>query len=339
MSADKLVVGRDSTELATYNRRYFVSYYRKADAPTNQFEWVADINLFEGGTMLSDVRVEGNDVGVSFSLSEEYIIVGAPYVSTNDASGFAVVCIEPTLGCSYGCNITYAIDGTACNDTIDCTTNDQCVDGRCLGNGSDDLICGASIDECSPVVCDTCYGCVVDLQPDGNTCDGDTYSCTVYECFNGTCIFLNDTGECSFYDTDCVTYSCDVDHLSPPGINNVTGCYPTLLNGTECGANGTCISSGICINGTCNGVLAPVDTPCPETIPCVISALCDAFGGCTNYTVNATFCPDTLPAELVQCVNRTCDPSDFMQDENGCVDDILTGIGCNDTLLCTVPDT
>jgi len=91
------------------------------------------------------------------------------------------VCNEST----GACEAQPKSDGTACDDGLFCTVNDQCTGGACEGAPRD---CSAEGDQCNDGVCnEAANACEPLAKADGTPCD-DGLWCTVgNQCTGGVC--------------------------------------------------------------------------------------------------------------------------------------------------------
>jgi hypothetical protein len=207
-------------------------------------------------------------------------------------------CDKSAGGCQH-----VGLSGQACNDGIDGTIGDKCLNGKCLGNN---------------VACDDGTACTVDgfnaktgkCENLGVVCD-DKNLCTDDKCDpTKGCTFTNNTAACDDGDVctsgdtckagTCVSgpgpscddqNACTVDKCDP-----TKGCTHLGLTGPVCDDGNACLVGEMCNGGVCAGGIAPV---------------CNDNSACTK---------------------DTCDPA------KGCVSIPLTGVACNDGNACTIGD-
>ena len=220
-----------------------------------------------------------------------------------DCAGFAVGdCELPVCNPDTGaCMATPAEDGLACDDGDDCTGDDMCGAGECLGE---------------TVLCETIGDDDLDDDGDGMTdCDDDECAdlgpCLSPECGNGAC----KGGEtCETCPEDCgACPACD------DGACNGDETCETCPE--DCGACATCE------DGACNG-----DETC-ETCPedCGACAACED-GACNGDETCGT-CPEDCGECVTSCADHcggydavtfacSCDPGCFFDLDEECCDDM-----------------
>jgi hypothetical protein len=199
-------------------------------------------------------------------------------------------------------------DGFPCNDEDDCTTNDACKNGACVGtplNCDDGNSC--TEDECAPVV-----GCI--HQPlSGVSCD-DRNACTS----NDVC----DSGVCSGGPVNCNDWNyCTLDDCDPK-----SGCTHQPLDGILCDDGTACTTNDICSNGRCVG--NPLN--CDDGNPCT-KDVCDQIVGCTHQLLHEVPCDDGNACTAKDaCNNGTCIGTHLNCDDgNACTED-----GCDPKTGC-----
>jgi len=142
------------------------------------------------------------------------------------------LCTEDFCNAEQGCVFAPVENGTLCDDLDNCTLNDHCAAGTCLGPAA--LDCDDA-NPCTDDACDPDSGCVNipnDENPclDDDVCNGDE-SCTNGECTLGAPLVCDD-------DNECTTGLC----------NPEAGCLLQFVeDGTSCGDS----DGGICQNGNC----------------------------------------------------------------------------------------
>jgi hypothetical protein len=152
--------------------------------------------------------------------------------------------------CSDGCKLVPAANGTACNDSSDCTTGDVCQEGLCLGSPA---ACDDGLD-CTVDGCDPGSGCT--HLPVNALCD-DTNPCTLDECSTAAgCQHAAYVGQaCSDADPCTVGESCEADGTCGNG------------QALECSDDNECTDDS-CDPGSGECVFAPDDTnPCDDGDP------------------------------------------------------------------------
>ena len=232
-------------------------------------------------------------------------------------------CTADSCDSELGC-VAAPSSGAACDDGIECTTNDVCDQGTCAGN---DANCDCKVD--------------ADCPDDGDLCNGVPYcdkSTPVFKCK----LDVDSVVTCNVpggLDEQCVAVSCN------PGTGLCSA--PPLANGVACDDNSACTSGDACSAGKCGG--APVNCDdlngctldsCEPDSGCVQKAvvgfkLCDDGSACTkNDACQSGFCVGTLPVTCEDgnaCTNDSCNP------ETGCVF-APNQNPCNDNSACTLGD-
>ncbi len=235
------------------------------------------------------------------------------------------VCVEGV--CHYG----YQND-TTCDDGNDCTTDDQCQSGACLG---------------APLVCN---------HPPASKClDADrlqTYSRNGF-CQQGSCAYQFEEIVCDFGCSDgfcagdpCQEVVCD----DPPNI-----CYQALghcasgvcdydyLNGNACNDLDDCTVSDSCANGVCQG--SPMSCFNPPANVCVDANTLQVYdpvgecvaGDCQYASQNIACAPDQ------DCVGNKCQADGCTPESCGLGQwcDFADGMckaGCDAHEDCTFPE-
>ena len=198
-------------------------------------------------------------------------------------------------GCGNDCG-----GGQLC-DQGDCTCADQSLDqcgNNCVDLQTDPNHCGQCGNDCGfdetcemgQCVCDSgdsCNGQCTDLQNDpdhcgdcGTQCDGELEICNGGQCeckpglelCNGQCVQTsNDPQNCGGCDVDCNGDAC-LDGECVNDCGNLDECNGQCadvdtdpLNCGDCGQ--ACDNDELCIDGNCEGFLAPWQTDC-NMCPC-----------------------------------------------------------------------
>jgi hypothetical protein len=210
------------------------------------------------------------------------------------------------------CVETVVEDGVECDDAIECTTGDFCVEGECTGIG--DITCeyvcddGVDEDEDGVMDCDEpeCWGVGDCAQPECG--DG-----TCQEPAEETCLSCpEDCGACN----DC---PCEEGFVCVGGV-----CAPLTVNGAPCSAHGDCASGfcvdGVCCDTACHGTCKGCSisgskgtcTPVPENgdlyLECGLCKVCDGAGACKDVVAGWDIkddCP--LQAQESCGLDGTCD--------------------------------
>ncbi len=131
-----------------------------------------------------------------------------------------------------------------CDDGDNCTTDDHCYLGTCIGGGQVEC----AVPYCaSGASCVSGEGCVVQWMPEGAQCEGGDACSSVsicdadHNCVGGGSIVCDD-------ENPCTSDTCDAEE----------GCLFT--NTTEaCDDGDPCTTDDICSEGTCGGTALPVN--------------------------------------------------------------------------------
>ena len=150
------------------------------------------------------------------------VCVPGPAPDCTDTTTCTIDGCLPTTGC-----IHFPITGT-CDDGNNCTTNDQCVLGACVGTA-------ANCDDHNPCTDDTCTdggGC---LHNNNSSACSDNNPCTTNDaCFNGSCAgtpVICDDGDPCTTDACAQSAGCQFTHI--PGCADTDG-DGTLDDADEC---------------------------------------------------------------------------------------------------------
>ena len=180
------------------------------------------------------------------------------------------------------CQVVAGLEGKACDDVSECTSDDACKQGNCLGTPKvcdDGKAC--TLDFCEPETglcktkamvcddgnpcttdsCDAVKGCVAVNLADGSACASD--KCTT----GGTCSAGQCSGKATVCDDGkpCTTDACDAK----------VGCTAAAMaNGDKCNDGSVCTTKEACKDSLCIGTAVV----CQGTAGCVS---CDPLQGCT----------------------------------------------------------
>jgi len=248
-----------------------------------------------------------------------------------------------TCQCATDADCAAFEDDDACNGTLVCDANRQCVvdpatvvtcdptqDTTCMAN-----TCDAATGTCSlqpqnvGMACDdgnTCTGneacdaagaCAGTNLNDGTACDLDADACSQDTCIAGVCS-AGQPVDCSGMDDACNAGTCD------PADGSCTAA--PIADGTACDDGNACTESDACTAGVCSGSSAANDTACDlDSNQCTADVCMD--GACTAGA--AVDCAD--PGA---CLAAMCDASTGM-----CVTtNLADGTACDDGDMCTDGD-
>lgn len=268
-------------------------------------------------------------------------------------------CTDDSCHPSFGC-ITSNDDTNACNDGSDCTQDDHCLEGTCVGQCDcvEDADCNqADAPACNKLVCQS-FKCVpvADATIDGTTCDDGAFCTEGDTCQGGTC---TPTGalDCSASgDGQCVLGICDefgdqcIPQISEEGI--------LCDDGDACSDDDTC-SAGVCIGQAldCSGLSDHCnDGICDagecQAVPtsgvscnisgdpdnCWIDEVCTSSGQCEGtWDAASGDCGCATDADCTAqtdaCNVGTCEPSTGV-----CSQTATEGVVCDDGNSCTADD-
>ncbi len=231
-------------------------------------------------------------------------------------------------------------DGTPCDDSLFCTTGDQCQAGNCVGGPEPD--CSSADGSCQVGVCDeNLNACAPRQAMNGTTCDDGRFCTTVDTCMSGSCLGGGPPRDCSASTGGdaCLIASCDMTLdrcVTMQDVNNPTCCNPAVdadLDGSnecdDCNDTNAAIRPG----GTelCNGV----DDDCDGAIDEDFDGDSDGFSVCAMDP--AIFDCDDANPNVNPGRPEVCDDGAGGLTGNG-VDDDCDGYvdeGCNP---CTTTD-
>ena len=185
------------------------------------------------------------------------------------------------------CTAPIKANGSPCNDTSLCTSQDACTNGICKGTTT--VTCTAS-DQChDPGVCNDNTGqCSNPVKPTGSTCN-DSMPCT----YGDAC---NAAGACAGTAVVCAS-----DELTIRECDGTATCKITPRPGAECDDGNPCTTGDVRRgDGTCAGTPYTCDVTA-----CLSAAVCDGKGGCVP-----TAKPDGTACDADQ---SKCTPHDRCQ--------------------------
>jgi len=291
--------------------------------------------------------------------------LGALEISCDDHE----VCTDDSCDSGKGCVNT---PNTAqCDDHDPCTYNDQCKDGKCIGERDPNCVCASDedckrfddndlcngylicvsgqcvLDKRTIVVCDTsqdneCYKtvckpdtgkCEPVYAEDGTPCDDKDICTPQSECRQGQCVGIGRI--------DCDDHNLCTDDFCVPAI----GCV-YKYNSLSCDDGNACTLGDRCSGGRCFGTIL---ANCDDQNPCT-DDLCDPTTGCYHNFNNApcddgNACTTGDTCSMGQCVSGAplvCDDlnvctDDFCDPKRGCVYVPNTN-PCDDNNVCTLGD-
>ena len=254
-----------------------------------------------------------------------------------------------STACILGeCTIANKPFGTQCDDTIRCTTHDQCNGfGVCT---SIPLVCD-DFNDCTNDYCDETFGwCVFDgIAFEGNFCASQDTCSLNSECNNqGQCV-SDLSKDCSIFDSTCGSAVC----------NSTTGECDILFSvGPWCDDGNACTFNDVCTSEGCLG--SPKD--CDDYNDCTLDECHAPDGTCTHTLIEGHCLLDELcytdgyvypyrpyfPCWSCDVATSTiswtpmpdgtsCDDNDLCTSNDAC--DINTGMCTGTPLDCSYLDT
>jgi hypothetical protein len=231
---------------------------------------------------------------------------------------------DPVTGCGHA-----PADGVPCDDGDECTVDDLCGQGQCLGGPK--LGCNDG-DPCTDDLCDPAVGCTTtfNTQP----CDDENFCTTSDACLKGKCAG-GDLLDCDD-GNPCTADSCDPQ----------AGCGHKQSD-IACSDGSECTGPDVCDAGQCIG--GP-SLDCDDDNPCT-SDSCDPAVGCVNKANELTCDDGNFCTAVDSCVAGKCTGSSPLNcdDGNPCTDDTCdpaqgcvhtnNSSPCSDNSKCTLTDT
>ena len=232
-------------------------------------------------------------------------------VGASDCVAFSDAC--NTGACINGkCGTLPSADGAACDDGKQCTQNDTCLQGKCVGGSP--KACPSS-NTCMVGVCDVATDtCKEQPGNDGAFCNLANSCIQQAKCLSGVCQ-PSQMADCSFLNSACSDGVCDPNQ----------GCVAVPKpEGTSCNDFKYCTINDQCTQGVCKGVPNPCGAP---NNPCMIAVCNEAQQTCVAQPGNnGSACDDgNLCTAGETCSNGTClggAPAN-------------TGVACDDGNGCT----
>ncbi|MFO0745516.1 MAG: HYR domain-containing protein [Myxococcota bacterium] len=232
------------------------------------------------------------------------------------------------------CYYDAAPDGTPCDDGVQCTGDDRCVNEVCAGR--DDCDDG---NPCTVDVCDDDGACTSAPGNDGTACDDGDHCTALSACSGGACV---GTALVVCKDnSDCTDDLCDA----------TFGCYfPPKSDGASCNDLDPCTVGDACRSGGCVGAPKVCPAPSEEDGPCVSAGTCEPGTGlCTPRPVeDGTSCDDrractggdhcaagVCVGTAVGCDDHDPCTDDSCEDFGGCVHTGRVGVACDDGDACS----
>lgn len=236
---------------------------------------------------------------------------------------YTPVCVEGT------CQVLAMADGSTCDDSDLCTTNDQCVAGTCAGIAVD-------CEDANPCTVDNCVS-------DDGSCHHDFGAANQVACDDSDLCTTNDVcmdGVCAGIPLICQDgNSCTADSCSKDSGTCVFD--PGAANGSDCDDNDGCTTGEVCSAGSCGGGVqvcaCQQDADCPDDGDlCNGTYVCKTDGAPETWTCvvdpgTVVTCPT---AGDTACLKNTCDKL-----TGWCANKpVDAGVTCNDSDACTLND-
>ena len=236
--------------------------------------------------------------------------------------------------CDASGKCDYQNNTDACDDTIECTVTDLCVDGVCTSGSIDAdhcLIDGVCI-AAGTLHENGCLGCIpttsqdvwspIATENDCTPCEGghctaagecaaevfcdDNVECTqLTQCTQGACVGFVMAGQC-FIDGSC-------HKKGSPSPNGCAGCIPadSQDSWTPSSDNDSCTAcdGGFCTNfGSCEAAVS-----CDDNIPCSLDTTCQGDSDCGGGSIEGTSCLIDATCITTGAISPTtcsrCEPS------------------------------
>ena len=247
---------------------------------------------------------------------------GPPQPPTDDTPGD---CVAPTL-CDEATASFLEValeDGSACDDGVECTVDDQCNGEQVCAGMADDALCDDGVFCNGAEVCQTTTGCAEGALPAAPE-DTQPNDCLSY-------------GPCSE-----AAQGFEYTEVSPPG----TACD----DGKECTQLDSCNASG-----ECGG--APVNSICDDGVYCNGAEECDPAIGCMSGSppvpiddvpgpCETTFCDENSQTVLLiaseagtMCSDGVDCTIDDVCDTAGKCNGTPNDTSCDDGMFCNGPET
>lgn len=186
-------------------------------------------------------------------------------------------CAALTDACNDGacingeCGTLPANDGATCDDGKQCTENDHCDAGACVGGS---LKSCSSSNPCMVGVCDTATDSCMEMPGNnGASCNNGDPCILTAICISGVCQ-PSQQKDCSYLNSDCAIGYCDPQ----------AGCQKMVMSdGSPCNDFKFCTVQDQCVGGVCKGYPntcgAAINDPCKTGVCNELQKTCVAVAG------------------------------------------------------------
>ena len=201
--------------------------------------------VLEDGTLCEG---DGNGCTESDSCFGGTCIVGAAVNCPGEPNVCQYQLCESLSAQAYICKAVFADESVACDDGLQCTTQDHCNgSGTCVPG--DFLDCSPGAGPCQLGSCVEGEGCSFTAAPDGTLCNSDSNGCTQADsCSEGLCL-PGSPVDCSLEGGPCKVGFCE-----STGASSYACAFAPTLAGTPCDAGDWCFTDAYCDGeGACDG--------------------------------------------------------------------------------------
>jgi hypothetical protein len=231
------------------------------------------------------------------------------------------VCTDDSCDPKQGC--VFKPNSLPCDaDTNPCTENDTCTAGTCVAGKP--KACTTD-DQCIDGKCSTKSGKCEYLVKESSPCN-DGSPCTV----NDKCLKDGDVGKCVGEAANCD----DANPCTGDSCDMKAGCTHKPLPGA-CSDDDKCTDQDACKDGACKGVPIDLKVKCDDDNTCTQDG-CDPATGCTHKAVTGACDDGNTCTDGDACQNGKCVPGSSICGCNSASDCASKEDGnlCNGTLFC-----
>jgi hypothetical protein len=228
------------------------------------------------------------------------------------------------------------VDGTACDDNLFCTVNDQCIGGGCAAGPARD--CSTVGDQCNDGVCDDAADtCAAQPKVDGTACDDNLFCSEIDTCQNGFCRGSDNpcTSSCDENNDVCIdltTSSTTTTILSVTTTTTIPVNPGECTSDMQCDDNNECTADA-CIAGLCERTPVINGTECDDGKFCTENDVCqngvclgfaNPCHGNENYCDGVEFCKEDLDDYLCTSTGNPCEPLSCQEFDDFCEGSTVT---------------